>query len=287
MGTQVADFKHLLCPLDGLPLHRNDRCLVCLNGHQFDLAKSDYVNLLPVQNKRSKDPGDSKEMVAARRQFLDGGYYGPILDAISKSLPMYFNQSRLHILDAGCGEGYYLSHLHNFLTTCHQEVVSTGIDISKWAIVKASKTSREIDWIVGSNAHLPKVSESQDLVMCLFGFPVMAEFHRVLNASGMLLMIDAADDHLIELRRLLYPTVHNPKASNLTPPDGFELTDLQRLTFHFTLESQTEIQALLAMTPHIHKAPYAGREAIAKVDKLNVTSDVVLRWYKKINRVIT
>ena len=32
------------------------------------------MNLLPVQNKRSLDPGDSKEMVAARRRFLEAGY---------------------------------------------------------------------------------------------------------------------------------------------------------------------------------------------------------------------
>jgi len=36
-----------------------------------------------VQNKRSRDPGDSKEMVAARRRFLTAGFYQPIAAAVS------------------------------------------------------------------------------------------------------------------------------------------------------------------------------------------------------------
>jgi 23S rRNA (guanine745-N1)-methyltransferase len=37
------------------------------------VASQNYANLLPVQKKRSLDPGDSKEMVAARRRFLNIG----------------------------------------------------------------------------------------------------------------------------------------------------------------------------------------------------------------------
>jgi len=43
--------------------------------HSFDIASQGYANLLPVQHKRSRDPGDSKEMVAARRRFLTAGFY--------------------------------------------------------------------------------------------------------------------------------------------------------------------------------------------------------------------
>jgi 23S rRNA m(1)G-745 methyltransferase (EC 2.1.1.51) len=68
-------FTALACPLDGAPLQRQGGSLRCPEGHCFDLAAQGYVNLLPVQNKRSLDPGDSKEMVAARRRFLEAGHY--------------------------------------------------------------------------------------------------------------------------------------------------------------------------------------------------------------------
>jgi hypothetical protein len=56
----------------------------CAGGHCFDIASQGYTHLLPVQNKRSRDPGDSKEMVAARRRFLDAGCYQPIAAAVAR-----------------------------------------------------------------------------------------------------------------------------------------------------------------------------------------------------------
>ena len=62
------------CPLCHAPLSRRDNSYICPLRHQFDLAKEGYVNLLPVQFKRSRDPGDSAEMMQARRAFLDAGH---------------------------------------------------------------------------------------------------------------------------------------------------------------------------------------------------------------------
>lgn len=66
------------CPLCHAPLSRSDNHYSCPQRHQFDLAKEGYVNLLPVQFKRSRDPGDSAEMMQARRAFLDAGHYQPL-----------------------------------------------------------------------------------------------------------------------------------------------------------------------------------------------------------------
>ena len=63
------------CPLCGEPL-TGDTALKCGRNHSFDRAKEGYWHLLPVQSMRTKAPGDSKKMVAARRAFLNAGYYG-------------------------------------------------------------------------------------------------------------------------------------------------------------------------------------------------------------------
>ncbi|BBI59951.1 hypothetical protein HSBAA_12570 [Vreelandella sulfidaeris] len=65
----ITPFQALACPLDGEPLHVAGNTWRCAAGHSFDIAKQGYVNLLPVQQKRSHDPGDSKAMVAARQRF--------------------------------------------------------------------------------------------------------------------------------------------------------------------------------------------------------------------------
>ncbi|GAB2779113.1 hypothetical protein GCM10027040_01370 [Halomonas shantousis] len=41
---------------------------------------------MPVQNKRSRDPDDSKAMVAARQRFLNAGHYRPIAEAVGRSV---------------------------------------------------------------------------------------------------------------------------------------------------------------------------------------------------------
>ncbi len=55
----------LRCPLDHQPLLQHGASLQCPEGHNFDIARQGYVNLLSAQDKRSKDPGDSKAMIAA------------------------------------------------------------------------------------------------------------------------------------------------------------------------------------------------------------------------------
>ena len=276
-------FDRLICPLDQLPLEQKERSLVCANNHTFDLAKSGYVNLLPVQSKNSKDPGDSKEMVTARQRFLNSQAYEPIADAIAElikviSLSESSFSAPLSLLDAGCGEGYYLSSLQKLYSS--QLIQCIGLDISKWAVMAASKRNKELGWIVGSNASLPMPAQRFDGVLCLFGFPIFKEFSRVLTDSGLLLLVESGPDHLIELRQILYPSIHDYKQTHSDGVTDFELVSEEAKTFGFTLNSQTEIQNLLSMTPHIHKASYDGKEAVKQLESIRLTADIKLRWYR-------
>ena len=74
------------------------------------MAKEGYVNLLPVQHKRSRDPGDSAEMMQARRAFLDAGHYQPLRDAIVAQLRERLDDKATAVLDIGCGETLSAGH---------------------------------------------------------------------------------------------------------------------------------------------------------------------------------
>ena len=113
------------CPLCHAPLTRSGNSYLCPLRHQFDRAKEGYVNLLPVQHKRSRDPGDSAEMMQARRAFLDAGHYQPLRDAVSDKLEAIHPQQ---LLDIGCGEGYYT---HAFAALAQE---TWGLDVSKTAV---------------------------------------------------------------------------------------------------------------------------------------------------------
>ncbi|WP_421851184.1 putative RNA methyltransferase [Marinomonas sp.] len=277
----MSTLENLSCPIDSALLTRDERVLKCEHGHTYDVAKTGYVNLLPVQNKRSKDPGDSKEMVAARQAFLNQQYYFPIVNAMLSSWPKDQLVKGVRILDAGCGEGYYLSEIGKALSDQGVNAERTGLDISKWAILAASKRDKAVSWIVGSNASLPAPDERYDAVLCLFGFPVFKEFSRVLSDDGLMLLVESGPNHLIELRKILYPSIHEYKQTFSEGAADFELVLEQTETFAFTLDSQIQIQQLLSMTPHIHKASYEGREAIKQLDSIILTADIKLRWYRK------
>ena len=92
------------CPLCGGPL-TGERDLKCPSGHCFDRAKEGYWHLLPVQSMRTKAPGDSKEMVAARRAFLNGGVLRHLWSGAGQALPRIRPARRAGCAaaPAGCG----------------------------------------------------------------------------------------------------------------------------------------------------------------------------------------
>jgi 23S rRNA (guanine745-N1)-methyltransferase len=277
----ITPFQALACPLDGLPLHCRGSAWRCASGHSFDIASQGYTNLLPVQHKRSRDPGDSKEMIAARRRFLTAGFYQPIAAAVSRAvladLPADTTSS---CLDAGCGEGYYLRQLAAAVPE-EQTLSLLGVDISKWAVLSAAKQDRQPTWVVGSNAKLPVLPGTLDRVLCLFGFPVYSEFARVLKPGGRLVQVDAGPDHLRELREIIYPSLKPERPTDLQTPAGFSRLPTETLRFSIELTGAGQIADLLTMTPHLYRASSEGRAAAAALTALWLGVDARLTCFER------
>lgn len=277
----ITPFQALACPLDGTPLHSNGPTWRCASGHSFDIASQGYTNLLPVQNKRSRDPGDSKEMIAARRRFLAAGFYQPIAAAVSRAvlagLPA---DATISCLDAGCGEGYYLGQLAAAAGD-KQMLALLGLDISKWAVLSAAKQDKCVNWVVGSNANLPVLPGTLDHVLCMFGFPVYAEFARVLKPGGLLLQVDAGPDHLRELREIIYPNLKPERPAGQQVPPGFNRLPTETVRFSIELTSAGQIADLLTMTPHLYRASAEGRAQAAALTALSLSVEVRLTGFER------
>lgn len=289
---------NLACPIDGEPLHSNQKQFSCSNGHSFDIAKHGYINLLPVQHKRSKHPGDSKEMVVARTEFLNSGVYQPIAAKLvqlvaDKIRDMPIGEVvRFNMLDAGCGEGYYLDYVVKQLIETEQGDGRTlsciGLDISKQAITVASKRNKQVTWVVGTNRNPPVSSASVDMILCVFGFQSFEGFNLCLKPGGSILLVEAGPNHLKELREIIYSEVKvstsksvNGLASNYERL-GFSETVCQTLTFQVELNSNQQINHLLQMTPHLFRASAEGKALAGELEKLNITIDVMFRTLVKL-----
>lgn len=285
MNITKAD--NLACPIDGNRLEQTENQYVCENGHTFDIARQGYVNLLPVQHKRSKQPGDSKAMVLARTHFLDTGIYQAIAAKLTETVSTLISDDDVGcFLDAGCGEGYYFDSLFNSLKdrAGAGKLSFIGLDISKDAVLQASKRNRQISWVVGTNRQLPVEDESIDIILCLFGFLSVEGFNKALKPGGTIILVDPGPDHLKELREIIYPEVSKTKQSASAQMEltGFSPEGTERLQFKTTVTNNEQINHLLIMTPHFYRASKEGREAVGKLDELDITVDVIFRVFKKI-----
>jgi 23S rRNA (guanine745-N1)-methyltransferase len=185
----------LLCPVHGcgLKLVREERRLVCPRGHSFDVARSGYVNLLQPQERRSKQPGDTAAAIAGRRRLHDSGVTLPLLEAIAA---MMASSPDDMVLDAGCGEGFYLGSIAR-----RTGFLAHGIDISIPAIDAAARRYPECEWIVANaDRSVPYADRSFSIVTSITARINAGEFQRVLRDDGRLLVALPARDDLVELR---------------------------------------------------------------------------------------
>jgi len=282
--SSIDKFQQLACPLDGLKLQTLGNTLTCPQGHSYDIARQGYVNLLPVQQKKSREPGDSKEMIAARKRHLDAGFYAPIATRLAELSVSHSQQGAMtSCLDAGCGEGYYLSFYADYLEQKKRGgVYLTGLDISKAAIIAAAKRQSDITWVVGNSQHAPVMSSSVNLIWSVFGFHHLHGFRNMLCQNGKLIMVEAGPQHLIEIREIIYSHVRQTESVSQKEFDasGFCQIDRQTLTYQTAPLSSDQLADLLLMTPHLFRASSEGKQAMSQVQNMVLTVDVSYRVFE-------
>lgn len=267
------------CPLCGAPLAEKDHALRCPGGHAFDRAKEGYVNLLPVHQKHSKAPGDDKGMAAARRAFLEKGWYLPLREALCRQAAERTGPAPA-VLDAGCGEGYYTAGVRAALLAVGKTPETAGIDISKFSLQKAAKKYPDIEFAVASAYRLPVADGKADLLLNVFSPLALEEFRRVLKPGGVYLYVVPAAYHLWELKEVLYekPYLNEEKE---TPYEGFAYLDILPVSYSIYLPSQEDIHALFQMTPYYWKTGREGAERLAGVERLDCQVDFRVHVFRR------
>ena len=264
---------NLCCPICNEQLNQVDRQYLCPNRHSFDIARQGYVNLLTVQQKHSLNPGDTREQVLSRREFLEAGYYAPIAQALVDTA-RNLNISG-QILDVGCGEGYYSARLADALGAD-----LTGLDISKEAVRCAAAKYKGKQWLCATAAHIPVEDSSVDLMTSLFALTLPQEFARVLKSGGYYFQVLAAEDHLLGLKGIIYDQLNFKEKNTVPELPGFELVESRPIRFTFTVEGQ-QIQNLFSMTPHVFRIGKAGAERLNQTEVLTDTASCVLNVYRR------
>jgi len=271
----------LVCPICKEKLELEGRTYRCKNNHCFDKAKQGYVNL--HIHKKSKVPGDDKAMVVSRREFLEKDYYKEISNKVNDEVySLLKDKKEITILDIGCGEGYYTSHLQNHLTIEGLNPSIYGVDISKEAVLLASKTYKKIDWLVVSGADVPLADKSVDLIICLFSRIIPKEYSRLLKDDGHLLIVSSGEDHLIDIKEVVYDKVkkdfYRPEKDLM---EYFSSKKVVEVKYREEIRTKEDIKNLFDMTPYRWTSPKEGVDRLFKLDSLEVTVNANIDVFSK------
>ena len=261
----------------GSALEREDRALRCANGHSYDIARQGYVHLLPVKQMHAKIPGDTKQMVDARRVFLSGGYYDAFRDKLAELTDKYLPENGV-VLDAGCGEGFYTSALYEKAKAKNSSV--SGVDISKFAVKAAAGKYKGIDFAVASLFHLPCAENSADVLTDVFAPIVPEEFFRVLKPGGVMILAVPGARHLYGMKEVLYKEPYENEEHD-TAYDGFEYLGRACVQKFITVNGQENIEALFSMTPYYWKTDVEGGERLRALDVLGTEIKFDFLVYRK------
>jgi 23S rRNA (guanine745-N1)-methyltransferase len=301
----------LRCPDCASVLEAADRTLVCPAGHSFDLAREGYVNLA-----RSRRIGDSKEMLRARRRFLEAGPYQPLSDLLNRLVGEHCPATPFTVLDAGCGEGYYLGRLAEYLThmrEARRDVGSSrpndhaarlpepvaqpsvtsldfpmlGLDASKDAARMAAARYRNGAFVVADLAErLPLGDATIGVMLNIFAPRNADEFFRVLRPDGLLISVIPAPDHLHELGSML-PMLgieaRKEEQVRASLSDGFLPLSTEHLSYIMNLAAQS-LADLVEMTPsarHLDSAARAGLEQLGAMRNEVTASFLVLSFRRR------
>jgi len=269
------------CPLCAAPLDRREHTYTCPNGHSYDRAAEGYTHLLPANRKHSKNPGDDKQMVAARSAFLDKGYYAPLRDALAnEALRLTSNIPCPSLLDSGCGEGYYTYGLHQALSATGQTPKTAGIDISKFALRRAAKRLPEGEFAVASAYHLPLPIAGIHLLTNVFSPLSANEFARVVAPGGHFLYAVPSEHHLWQMKQVLYDKPYENPVKREDYP-GFIWLDSRSLRYTVQLGHQQDIFALFGMTPYAWKTPRSGVERLKELKTLELDIGFDIHIYQR------
>jgi len=137
------DESIFICPVCSSSLSRIDRSYKCINSHIYDISKDGYVNLILANQKHSREPGDSREMLEARKSFLNRGYYKPLARSVVSLINKYRKRS-------------LIASSNGKLTYCQRRNISSSqpvkhmLNVRDYSLTSADPISRPVNMPVNN-----------------------------------------------------------------------------------------------------------------------------------------
>jgi len=239
------------------------------------MAREGYLNLLLAQHKRSRNPGDSDDMIRSRQRFLTAGYYSPLSEAIVNQVANSASDVDQTLIDLGCGEGHYMQQLRNAMP----DLKLLGIDISKFAVRLAAKRKMDARLVVDSAFNIPLFENRVDTAISVFSPISSEETARILKPGGTLILVGPGEEHLSGLTALIYDKTVPHAGNPLEATAQFALQETIEIKRDISVEG-SDILDLLTMTPYYWHSRPEQQQMLEKLEKLETRIHFYLKIYK-------
>lgn len=269
-------YSKFICPICKSNFNINNKTLTCENNHCYDISKYGYVNLMRSQKSSKKRHGDDKLMLKSRHDFLEKGYYKPLLDAVTDEVLKRCGDENFTVLDVGCGEGYYTANIKQNVPDCDVY----GIDISKDALICAAKRDRNISLAAASCSEIPIGSGSCDVVLNIFSPTNAAEYSRVLRPDGILIKAIPLENHLFGLKSAVYDKPYKNKIDS-RELENFIVSDFREIKYTLNFTSNEDIISLFKMTPYYYKTSRTDQAKLENLTNLETEIEFGIIVYQK------
>jgi 23S rRNA (guanine745-N1)-methyltransferase len=256
---------YLCCPVCRADLTVAEAALRCPQGHTFNIARQGYADLSAGRLPHS---GDTAAMVAARDAFLAQGHFAPVTEALAA-----YARPGL-VLDVGAGTGHHLAGVLDANATA----TGLALDVSKPALRRAARAHPRLAAVLADAwAPLPVGDGAAATVMNVFAPRNAAEFRRVVDEEGRLVVVTPTARHLVELvDRLGLIRVDPAKEERVaaTLDAHFAVADRQRVESGLDLDRDGAAHAV-AMGPsawHVDPLPERLPDRLAVTLSVDVTA---------------
>ncbi|GAC1390000.1 MAG: 23S rRNA (guanine(745)-N(1))-methyltransferase [Ktedonobacteraceae bacterium] len=279
VSTTPQYLRILTCPVCQTHFTQVGNTLKCDKAHTFDIAKEGYINLLT--KKLPDSMGDTKEMLTARRAFLERGHYQPLVTAINTLVHDYLKAESgadnglpsSNILDAGCGEGYYLGQLQHYLERHLPDAPCEyiGLDIAKEAMHMAAKRYKKVQFLVANlKERLVFANDSLHILLNIFAPRNIDDFSRIIKLGGIAIVVIPAPQHLQQLRRRLgLLSIEEHKQEHVIEQFSARFTYSGAIAVDETLHlNKQEIMQAVMMTPNYWHMSDEIKGAMAKLSEI-------------------
>ncbi len=276
----------IVCPVCGAPLDADERTLRCGRRHAFDRAREGYCHLAPAGHGKTAMRGDTREMLRARRRIFERGFYAPLAEALAERILREPISPGFTVLDAGCGEGYYIGHVSRALAEHVPDAAccSIGVDVSKDGLKLAARAHHDVCFVVNDVTHRLTVADRcVDVLLDVFAPRNAAEFARVVKRGGLLVVVIPHARHLEELReRLPLLGIEPEKRERVIARLGeaFRLEAERALDYRRALDAE-DVRDLIGMTPSAWHLDTADIEPVQSWQRTEVTFAMRLLAFRR------